>query len=106
MKCPHCKKSGNIFKRVFVKRSYGENHYCMYCNAEVKLEYKTKKILLLAVATLFGLVLTQLLLQFIGLPGMNSGVAGGIAGGTIAIFIQKHPFLEITLLNTPDNYRK
>ncbi len=98
MICPNCNKSGNVFKRIFVKRSYGENRYCIYCNAEVSVEYKWFKILILGIVILFSLILLQLIMQFIGLPGMNSGVAGALAAAFIAIFIRRPPFVEIKLI--------
>lgn len=106
MKCPNCGKSGNAFKRIFSKRSYGVNRYCVYCNAEVKIDYSWKKILILAIFTLFGLVLLQVILQFIGLPGINSGVAGGLAAAVLAIFIRRHPFVEISLVSKPEENKK
>ncbi len=106
MKCPHCNKSGNAFRRIFSKRSYGVNRYCVFCNAEVSVEYKWLKILVLGVFTLFGLVLLQIILQFMGLPGINSGVAGGLAAAIIAIFIRRYPFVEINLISKPGKKNK
>lgn len=106
MTCPNCKKSGNAFKRIFSKRSYGVNRYCIYCNAEVSVEYKWVKVLLLGVGTLLMLVLVQLTMQFAGMPGMNGGVAGGLAAAAIAIFIRRPPFVEIKLISKPKNKSK
>ncbi len=106
MKCPNCNKSGNAFRRIFSKRSYGVNRYCIFCNAEVSVEYKWVKILVLGVFTLFGMILLQLILQFMGFPGINSGVAGGLAAAVIAIFIRRHPFVEITLISKPEKKKK
>lgn len=106
MTCPNCNRTGNAFKRIFSKRSYGVNRYCVYCNAEVKVEYKWVKILILGVVILFALILFQLIMQFMGWPGMNGGVAGGLAAAAIAIFIRRSPFLEVSLISKPDKKSK
>ncbi len=106
MVCPNCNKSGNVFRRIFVKRSYGENRYCIFCNAEVTVDYQWGKVMILGLVVLIALIIVQFLMQYYGWPGMNGGVAGGLAAAVIAIFIRRPPFVEITLIRRPGKNRK
>lgn len=107
MVCPNCKKSGNAFKRIFSKRpAYGQNRYCVYCNAEVSVEYNWGKVAILSFVVLIALIIIQLVIQSYGWPGMNGGVAGGLAAAIIAIFIKRSPFVDVQLISKPGKQKK
>ncbi len=106
MECPNCHKQGNALKRIFSKRKGLENRYCVYCNAEVKLNYNWKKIILLAIGVFAGLVIINFLLQSFGWPGITGGFAGGLAGAIIAVYMRRPPFLSIELINKKKKKRR
>ncbi len=98
MECPVCHKSGSAIKRIFSKRGSGDTRFCIYCNSEVRVNYKWGKIFLLTGAVILVLILVNVLLQYIGWPGISGGIAGGIAGAVIAISMSRPPFVEIELV--------
>lgn len=106
MICPNCKHSGNLLKRVFVKRKGLYNRYCVYCNAEVKIVYNWRKIFLLSLIVVAVLLLLHIILILIGLPGLSSGLAGGAAGAAIAIFMRKPSYVKIEMLTKPGKKRR
>lgn len=98
MECPSCHQQGNLLKRVFVRRSGQPNRYCVYCGAEVKLVYHWKKIfrmIFLVVAVIFVI---HVLMIYYGLPGLSSGIAGGVVAAVSAIFIRRPGYTEVQLI--------
>lgn len=106
MICPNCNRSGNLLKRVFVRRKGSSNHYCVYCNAEVKITYNWKRILLLSLIVIAVLVLIHVFLISIGWPGLSSGISGGIAGTSIYIFMSRPPYVNIELVEKKSKKRR
>ncbi len=98
MECPHCHKTGNVFQRLFTRRSKTGTRFCIYCNAEVRVNYKWMKIFLLALLLVVVLIVLNIVLQMIGWPGITGGFAGGIAGAVLAIYMRRPPFVEIELV--------
>ncbi len=95
MKCPNCHKTGNTFKRIFSKRGNSTTKFCIYCNVEVNIIYNWKKIFLLVFVVILLLIIFDAILKYYEWPGISPGFAGGMAGATIAIFMQRPPFLRI-----------
>jgi len=99
MECPNCHKTGNAFMRIFSRRGKSGTRFCTYCNAEVKLIYNWKKILILVVVVIIILVALNYILQSMGWPGITGGFAGGMAGAVIAIMMRRPPYLTIELVS-------
>ena len=93
MECPNCHHSGNLLKRPFVKRKGLPDRYCVNCGAQIRLNYNYKAIGLLTAGIVAGLVLFHLILLSIGYPGVTGGMAGGITGALLVVFMQRKPFL-------------
>ncbi|HXK81743.1 MAG TPA: hypothetical protein PLO05_06275 [Bacteroidales bacterium] len=106
MKCPNCNSTGNLLKRVFIKRKGLPNRYCVYCNAEVKLIYNWRKIFLLALIIIAVLMILHAVMVSVGLPGVSGGIAGGAAGAVLAIFMRKPPYLNIELVKHSNKKRR
>lgn len=99
MKCPNCHKTGNAFIRIFSRRIKTGTRFCTYCNAEVKLIYNWKRILVLSAIIIIALIMFNYVLQYFGWLGMTGGFAGGMAGVVIAIMMRRPPYLKIELVN-------
>ncbi|MDA3820748.1 MAG: hypothetical protein PF590_09840 [Candidatus Delongbacteria bacterium] len=105
MECPNCHHKGNLLKRPFVKRRGLPDQYCVNCGAWVRVRYKWKNIFLLVLGVTVMLLVVQLVLQSLNYPGLNGGMAGGIAGATTVIFMRRPAFVSVELPDKkePDN---
>lgn len=106
MECPNCHKQGNALKRIFSKRKGMPNRYCVYCNAEVKVNYNWSKISLLAAGIFVVLIILNYVLQTMGWPGITGGFAGGLAGAIIAVYMRKPPFMQVELIKPSRKKRR
>lgn len=97
MKCPHCHRTGNVFQRLFTRKSKSGTRFCIFCNAEVNMIYNWKKIFILVAVLIIVLLGFNYLLQAFGWPGITGGFAGGLAGSILAVVMQRPPFLIIEL---------
>ncbi len=95
MECPNCHHKGNLLKRPFVKRKGLPDRYCVNCGAQIKVHYHYGKIALLVGGIFLLLILIHLILLAMGYPGVNSGMAGGLTGAFLVIFMQRKPFVDL-----------
>ncbi|MFO7878717.1 MAG: hypothetical protein ACQES0_01650 [Bacteroidota bacterium] len=95
MECPNCHHSGNLLKRPFVKRRGLPDMYCVNCGARVRVQYKWKNIAKLAFFVLVGLFVLHVIMIYAGLPGLNGGIAGGIAGALMVIFMRRPAYVDV-----------
>ena len=98
MECPNCHKKGNVLRKVFTRRKGFDNRFCIYCDAEVKTTFNWKKIFLLILGIVVGLIILNVVLQYIGWPGITGGFAGGLAGALIAVYMNRPPFITVDLI--------
>lgn len=98
MECPHCHKRGNALQRLFTRRKHTGTRLCIYCSAEVKFIYNWKRIFFLAAILVVVLIAFNYGLQALGMPGITSGFAGGMAGAILAIVMRRPPYLVIELV--------
>ncbi len=106
MECPKCHRKGSVLKRVFSRRKGSDNRYCIYCDAEVKIIYNWKKIFLLILGIVFGLIILNFILQSAGWPGITGGFAGGTGGALIAVFMNRPPFVNVELVEKPKKKKR
>jgi len=95
MECPNCHYTGNLLKRPFVKRKGLPDRYCVNCGAQIRLNYNYKAIGLLVIGIVALLIVIHLILLSLNYPGVSGGMAGGITGALMVVFMQRKPFLNI-----------
>lgn len=61
---------------------------------------------MLVAAVIVALVLLNILLQYIGWPGVNGGMAGGMGGAVIAVFMSRPPFVVIEQVGAKKKKKK
>lgn len=102
MECPNCYNTGNLLKRPFVKRKGLPDQYCVRCGARVRVKYKWKNIFLLVLLIFLVLTIIQLILFSLNEPGINGGLAGGITGAVLVIFMRRPAFVNVELVSKQD----